>query len=323
MSELAKTIDTEINPDKPWENVDYLKREQVAKDFTNLLRTVEQSFVVALNAPYGSGKTFFLKRWQCDLPKDEFVSVFFNAWDTDFCNQPFIAFMHAILSQLKHTETSNTEAFQTRWKNVKSAGVKIALGLGKDLLKHTIPATGDAIAGMVSNPEISKGVSDGLTSAFNQGDQAISGNTFETGTQVDLFDEYKKRRAELESFKQTLRALVQEFDGKKLVIFVDELERCRPTYAVELLECIKHLFDVDGIIFVLATDRSQLQHTISNLYGNGMDSEGYLRRFIDIELKFPDPEIEDYIKYLTDYFKLGEVLTNKACWRTGLADVNK
>ncbi|HHQ4610130.1 TPA: KAP family P-loop NTPase fold protein [Aeromonas veronii] len=62
-------------------------------------------------------------------------------------------------------------------------------------------------------------------------------------------------------------------------ILIDELDRCRPSYAVEMLETIKHIFDIKGVVFVLATDTEQLQHAIKVVYGEGFDAQSYLGRF--------------------------------------------
>ncbi|XQF92823.1 P-loop NTPase fold protein [Pseudoalteromonas espejiana] len=64
-------------------------------------------------------------------------------------------------------------------------------------------------------------------------------------------------------------------------IFIDELDRCRPTYAVEMLEAIKHIFDIEGLVIVVSTHTEELQHTIKALYGNDFNADNYLRRFFD------------------------------------------
>lgn len=71
-------------------------------------------------------------------------------------------------------------------------------------------------------------------------------------------------------------------NAQKLVIFIDEMDRCRPTFAVELLESIKHYFEDDRIIFFISTNKAQLVHTISRYYGNDFDSSRYLNKFFDI-----------------------------------------
>ena len=73
----------------------------------------------------------------------------------------------------------------------------------------------------------------------------------------------------------------------KLVIFIDELDRCRPNYALEMLERIKHYFDDDRIIFVISLNKEQLTHTITNYYGSGFDATRYLNKFFDLEMYLP------------------------------------
>ena len=82
----------------------------------------------------------------------------------------------------------------------------------------------------------------------------------------------------------------QSSENRPLIVVIDELDRCRPSYAVELLEVAKHLFAVDRIVFVLAVNRSELAHSIRALYGSDFDAVGYLRRFFDVDFRLPDPE---------------------------------
>lgn len=97
-------------------------------------------------------------------------------------------------------------------------------------------------------------------------------------------------------FKSALATFVQSStDKNKLVVFVDELDRCRPLYAIELLERIKHIFNVDGIVFVLALDKEQLCHSIQAVYGSEFDSSGYLRRFVDFEYLLKKPDISSFV----------------------------
>ncbi|MDF2984869.1 MAG: hypothetical protein K0R50_379, partial [Eubacterium sp.] len=105
-----------------------------------------------------------------------------------------------------------------------------------------------------------------------------------------------------EKFTEALRNLIPE-DGK-LIIFIDELDRCRPTFAVETLEVIKHYFNIENIVFVMAIDLVQLSHSISTLYGNDMDSSGYLRRFFDFNINIPSADIREYTLNLLSSYSL-------------------
>lgn len=83
-------------------------------------------------------------------------------------------------------------------------------------------------------------------------------------------------------------------EAQKLVIFIDELDRCRPTFAIETLERIKHYFDDERIIFVVSVNKEQLIHTISKFYGASFDATAYLNKFFDMNIYLP--EIPNYLK---------------------------
>lgn len=86
-----------------------------------------------------------------------------------------------------------------------------------------------------------------------------------------------------------------------LYIFIDELDRCRPTFAIELLERIKHFFDVENCKFIIATDKQQLSHSIKAVYGVGFDSERYLRRFFDAEYSLESTSLERWVQVNVDF----------------------
>ena len=89
-----------------------------------------------------------------------------------------------------------------------------------------------------------------------------------------------------------------------IVFFVDELDRCRPNYAMEMLERIKHVFNVDGVVFVISTDRQQLVNSVKTLYGEGIDAEGYLRRFFDLSYQLPAPTTVLFVSMLFEQYHL-------------------
>lgn len=95
-------------------------------------------------------------------------------------------------------------------------------------------------------------------------------------------------------------------------IFIDELDRCRPNYAVEMLETIKHIFDIKGIVFVVATDTEQLQHAVKAIYGEGFDARLYLGRFFNSRFSLKAPDLKSFLEVHTDISKLsGEYFTKK------------
>lgn len=113
-----------------------------------------------------------------------------------------------------------------------------------------------------------------------------------------IFDHWAEIDAGVTAFKDALREQVSELDGK-LVILVDELDRCEPTYALDLLNKARHLFDVEGVSIVFGVNRTELGHAVETVYGSECDVDGYLRRFVDLSMQLQQPTNEEWVSYMT------------------------
>lgn len=71
-------------------------------------------------------------------------------------------------------------------------------------------------------------------------------------------------------------------------MFIDELDRCRPDFSVQMLEVIKHTFNVPGVQFVLITNKQQLKAAINNSYGSQVDAQRYLDKFLKFSFQLVD-----------------------------------
>ena len=103
-----------------------------------------------------------------------------------------------------------------------------------------------------------------------------------------------------------------------MVIFVDELDRCKPTFAVHFVERIKHFFAVDHLVFVLVMNKEQLERSIQACYGNGVNGGAYLQKFISIwvTIGFQVTSDEDgrkhgkYVEKLFNHYQLHSFFEN-------------
>ena len=103
----------------------------------------------------------------------------------------------------------------------------------------------------------------------------------------DSWDNAEKETAE---FKTQLQDWAETGSPRGLVVCVDELDRCRPEYALSLLEVIRHLFDVPGVVVLLAINRSELSHSVKSIFGSDFSADKYLRRIVDRTVKLPVPQ---------------------------------
>ena len=99
----------------------------------------------------------------------------------------------------------------------------------------------------------------------------VNREDFQAAEDAQKFEEWKQideRRAE---FRQALAKLVEQHDGR-FVVFIDELDRCLPERALELLDAVRHLFDVPGVVIVLGINEHELHQRIRQLFGDGLRS---------------------------------------------------
>ena len=274
-----------ISEDDPFAN-DLLGRQESAEVLTRIVSGTEGPCVVALDAPWGYGKTTFLDMWAKWLCLKGFpVVASFNAWETDFTNHPFLALSSELMKVLESCpKTASSLAFNV----FKQAGVK--------LLRASIPAI----------PQLAEALIPGGGVAVEAVLSVLSAAASEKADTND----YLEVKAAIASFKTALKDMAQEL-GKPLIIMIDELDRCRPSYAVELLEVAKHLFAVDNVVFVLAVNRYELAHSVKALYGIGFDAEGYLRRFFDLDFQLPKPGREQFVQELLENTKLTSILDTR------------
>ena len=87
-------------------------------------------------------------------------------------------------------------------------------------------------------------------------------------------------------------------DEEKIIIFIDELDRCNPQYAVKLLERIKHYFNHPKVVFVISYNKAELQHSIKTLYGSEFSADKYLERFFDYEFGLSTIDVVKYMDIL-------------------------
>ena len=239
-------------------------RSESVEILTHLVGDLEGPCVLAVDAAWGTGKTTFLRIWEQHLRNQGFPVVEFNAWETDFSGDPFVALSTELTKGLP-----------------KYGGLDAQIDATKEAAKEVLLR-----AGLGTIRVASGGVLD-LTPLLGKG--------------RDRLTAYEEAQESVRKFRAALQDMARELSAHKghpLIVMIDELDRCRPSYAVELLEVAKHLFSVDHVVFVLAVNRAELMHSIRALYGNGFDAEGYLRRFFDLDFRLPDPGRDAFIEHL-------------------------
>lgn len=271
------TTEPQPRDDDPWKD-DLFSRRTLARNLTDFIRPQQEPLVISLHGAWGSGKTFFLRRWIRDLQKDGFSTFYYNAWEDDYTPTPLIP----ILASLE--DLTKTDAGRKFAATAQRAATHLLFKAPLHILKSQ---TGIDFTQIDLDPA-------------------------SLLTDDDAFVSYRSHRTHRDNLRTALSALtatISTESDRPAVCVIDELDRCRPTFAIELLETLKHVFNVPRLVFLLAMNRTELVHSIRSVYGE-INAETYLRRFFDVNLDLPAADTVPYSNELLARFGLDTFFEN-------------
>lgn len=272
-----KHIEPSVESGNPFKNCS-TGREGIGETLTSIVHSIDLGGTIALTGEWGSGKTTFLRMWKQSLEDKHYPVVLLNAWETEWAEDPLIAVIACIR---------------------RSCGQKEALDDLLCIAKEFVQQPRQMIRSIV------KASIDNHIGDVSQSIEEQTGQAFEKA--VTSFDGKEKSMVSLKENLEKLAWNVNQESGdeKPLVFIIDELDRCRPDYAVRMLEVLKHFFVVKNIVFVCAVDKKHLEDSICGFYGSEkIKASEYLRRFFDLEISLPLPDYTKFCEHLYDYYEL-------------------
>lgn len=276
-----KRVDEEPTP-KAIEDAltqDPLHRKREIEDFLKMLIAVEPPYTFVIDAPWGSGKTFFVKQVARalqmtnpalsqdsakpsttfgnideELHKKPYLPIYFNAWEDDHFDNPILPILASIASATGEKSVKGGENFRK--------GIIGAIEAAASLVGY-----GGDINGVIEN---------------------FSG--------ADFLEQYKNEKELRGKIDELIKSNLPKI-ADRAVIFIDELDRCRPEFAIKVFEQTKTLFQQENIVVVYSTDITQLAHSLQGIYGPRFDGRKYLERFYDKRLELNPIKPADYLLY--------------------------
>lgn len=291
-----------------WED-DFFGRKPYADKLTQLVKNTKNPYVIALSAEWGNGKTFFLNAWRnsilpevqkeqqhnnsvrqdikanCSdkflLKENEIPCVYIDAWALEDLEDPLLAVCYEIQEQLNVYLPENDKKLLEsalnfiNFKNIIKIGGGVLSDLTKDKLKNT-------------TKEITTILSDSI-SKHKKNDNA----------ETNFFN----------SVKEIVNTIQEKTRINSILIMIDELDRCNPEYIIKLLERIKNLFNIPGLVFVLAVNDEMLYFAVKNKFNdNDILVKNYLDKFINLLIKLPEPDFLAYFsKRIINQFSLQDL----------------
>ncbi len=306
---------------------DFFERREEAENLEAYIESIwnrpnkredSKGFVLAVDADYGMGKTFFLKKFKEQLERKHPVA-YIDAWKDDLQDEPLIALLATLEEALK-PYLKDEPIVENKYKEVIKKAQKVSGLMAKGIFLRAL--------GALFTPKIVEIMSDSLTSIDTEEEKADLEETIadaekaaiESASKVteiikeesylrNRISKFREAQNSIEEMKKSLRGLVKSLqslngDFPPIIIIIDELDRCRPTYAIKLLEEVKHLFDVEGVVFVLGVNNNQISKSVKKLYGSDFAADSYLSRFFSRKYKLATPQPEKLIDELIKEYSI-------------------
>lgn len=283
---------------------DLMDRERYANNLKTIINECKDyprsndnlSYVIGIDAPWGTGKTYFvnmlanlLKGYRSkasasgELSENVKEVIYYDSWKNDFWDNAF----EPLFDKLIQANSIYPETEKEDIKGILKTSAKIiSLGL-KGYLNKKIEDNFDT------------GVIDDITDEV----KSLLSNGFNKDYQTEkIFPEYSAFCDAILKLQEYLKKSIEQ--RGEIVIIIDELDRCRPTFAVQTLEIVKHLFNIEGLVFVFSLDISQLSHCVKTVYGERFNAIGYLERFFNYLTMLPRGRNKKMVQSCFSEFKI-------------------
>ncbi len=293
------------NINEAWEG-DLWDRKRLGEQLTNYVDRLQCGAVLALDARWGEGKTWFVRHWAKHLDDTDHNVIYLDAFANDYLDDAFLVISSEIAAKLDKTAD---KSLVHKFKKAAAVMQQGLLTLAPTLIASMISC---ALTGGVI--PLIKIDSDSFKYKLDEAIDKVTDNIGDKVTEAiqNKIDNYEEEKNSLFAFKHTLAQLAESLD-KPLVFIIDELDRCRPDFAIRLIERIKHFFDIPKIVFILVMNKPQLLQSVKSYYGYDSKLNGdYFEKFIDFTVHLSSGKCEkNYENIIKEQlFRIGE-LTNK------------
>jgi hypothetical protein len=283
-----------IPEENPFQH-DLFGREDFANRLSNLIERLDEGLVMSINASWGEGKTTFVKMWASHLRHKKVKCIYLDAFAQDYIDDAFMMISSEISSSIE-AEFEEGKDPTKRLEDFKKKASRVGLTL---LSLGTNIALKVATSDLIGSEDLKR-----LKDSSLQSEPALISAAFE-----NRLSNHRDDVEAIESFVTELESLAGEIKNETtfpLIFIIDELDRCKPTFALDVIEKIKHFFSTKNIVFVLVMNTEQLQSSVRRLYGEAINASAYLQKFINLECQLPkneDRTASDHNKYCDHLYK--------------------
>ena len=286
-----KQLPQEIDAHAPWKDDALKTRQYLGQRLIDLISSQRQPLSICIDGAWGSGKTFFVERWETELRNGGFKVIHFNAWEEDFFDDPMPALVGQLWRDLgfQKAKSGLTGELSNDAKTVAS----FLWRFGRKLVIHAAKKT----------------ITDVVGCDTDQLDEFASEDRTNAGSILDEYNEFRESRNEFgKALERLVKAKADTVSTGPCVFVVDELDRCQPLFAVKVLERIKHFLSIPNLVFVFCVDKENLGKSLKAVYGE-IDVENYLYRFFDFVFPLTSPDKQSFCDELWNRYHVANSMT--------------
>ena len=273
---------------------DEFNRKPIAENIIRLLTSPIDLSPMVIDGSWGTGKTEFCQKLIRLMEQQQlnYQPVYIDAFRSDHSGEPLLALLAEIIKVCTPENVDGRPSEQrtnlTR-KIAKVAGFgikttfKAAMG---HVLKQNTDDLAEELQQIMNDDQEARSIAETVTDTAN----TIANHTIDVAVEA-LLKEQIEAEKNLETLKSCLKGLAA---NKPIILFIDELDRCRPDYAVDMLEVIKHVFDIENVKVVLVTNTKQLRAAINHRYGLEVDAQKYLDKFLKYSFALPEKVVAQF-----------------------------
>ena len=287
----------EIGPLDGFSKSDIFEAEQTGERLANIVGNLDGHSVIVLDGAWGTGKSVFVQQWAGLLRRRRHPVVYFDAFAHDHLDDAFTPLFGELL-RAQASSGHSLASSRDRLVAIAARLLRAMPGLVTDIAVRT--ATG----GAVTTTDIRE-VSERAEAKRGDAVRIMEQRLTHVNNHMDSVRQFRT------ALEQAVAELTSRDEKPPLVFIIDELDRCRPTYALSVLERMKHVFGADGICFVLVTHLTELERMVERAYGL-KNTDVYLHKFYHHQFDFEKLLIRGseklrlrYLKYLATELEIG------------------
>ena len=294
--------------EKPtFDTQDEFKRKPIAENIIRLLTSPIDLSPMVIDGGWGTGKTEFCQKLIQLMQEQhpDYRPVYIDAFRSDHSGEPLLALLAEIIKACtpEGSDKKLIEKHNDRIRRITKAAGFLMKTVAKAAVGHVLKQNTDDLAEGLQKIMNDDQEADSLAETVTDAAATIASHTIDATVEALL-----KEQIEAEKNLETLKTCLKELAADKpIILFIDELDRCRPDYAVDMLEVIKHVFDVENVKVVLVTNTKQLRAVINHRYGMEVDAQKYLDKFLKYSFALPDKIVARFEEERTlvsvEYFK--------------------